>query len=847
MAAPSPIIDLSSDEEDNLDALPVPLAPAQVSAKKGVRGLGSPGVEVGNVLFTENVSSPGLNKGKVRKVRGGKVGFGEDGASPRLSNWGEPLPPEPEVHTPVEISPRERGSVTDGSHIHNGNDVDRKVRLLTGVKVKSPSSPSLPPLPSDNSEVCRLFWRAGDYEAQPSRVRTSQGAMDHVRVHPKFLHSNATSHKWALGAVAELLDNAVDEVGNGATFVSVDKIINPRDNSPSLLVQDDGGGMTPDCMRQCMSLGYSRKNTNTTIGQYGNGFKTSTMRLGADVIVFSRCRNGSVVTQSIGLLSYTFLRKTGHEDVVVPMIDYELTERDGALRPAGDGLRKMVRTTLDDWHSNLTSILQWSPYSTEAEILSQFNDLGWHGTKVIVYNLWFNDDGVLELDFDSDEHDIQLRGGAKQDKGKPVQAQLAQQHIANRYHHSLRVYASILYLQMPPGFQIILRGQPVAHHSIANDLKFPEQIIYKPQIGNNKDQNKETSVITIIGFTKEAPLINVHGFNVYHKNRLIMPFWKVWQDNSSRGRGVVGVLEANFVEPAHDKQDFERTAVLLRLETRLKQMTVEYWNLHCHLIGYQPNTKAGKARKQAAAPPPIDYPAPIASITPAIPLATPPEPSNSADLPSPATGSRPTSSVPITTRSSVPNTEWKPEGPQVKPEPMDFTPDLSKRPSSASVSEALHRLKRQRVETAANNSHPTIPEEPQTAMADTNMSTQADESVLLHLVEENSQLLAKVADYEHHTRKLEQQAKELELRLNEEKERVVKLQQELERLKMSREPQPKQLVDARKDDGKKLTVDTGRIADTNHGVEAVVSGTIVPGGTSAPVTVPKVVVKVEQH
>lgn len=23
--------------------------------------------------------------------------------------------------------------------------------------------------------------------------------MDHVRVHPKFLHSNATSHKWVLG------------------------------------------------------------------------------------------------------------------------------------------------------------------------------------------------------------------------------------------------------------------------------------------------------------------------------------------------------------------------------------------------------------------------------------------------------------------------------------------------------------------------------------------------------------------------------------------------------------------------------------------------------------------------
>ena len=30
-------------------------------------------------------------------------------------------------------------------------------------------------------------------------VLESSVGMDHVRVHPKFLHSNATSHKWALG------------------------------------------------------------------------------------------------------------------------------------------------------------------------------------------------------------------------------------------------------------------------------------------------------------------------------------------------------------------------------------------------------------------------------------------------------------------------------------------------------------------------------------------------------------------------------------------------------------------------------------------------------------------------
>lgn len=78
--------------------------------------------------------------------------------------------------------------------------------------------------------------------------------------------------------------------------------------------------MDPDRLRKCMSLGYSSKTSNSTIGQYGNGFKTSTMRLGADVIVFSRSSRSGRATQSVGLLSYTFLRRTGQDDVIVPMV-----------------------------------------------------------------------------------------------------------------------------------------------------------------------------------------------------------------------------------------------------------------------------------------------------------------------------------------------------------------------------------------------------------------------------------------------------------------------------------------------------------------------------------------------
>lgn len=32
----------------------------------------------------------------------------------------------------------------------------------------------------------------------------------------------------------------------------------------------------------------------------------------------------------------------------------------------------------------------------------QFDDIGPHGTRIIIYNLWHNDDGKMELDFDSD-------------------------------------------------------------------------------------------------------------------------------------------------------------------------------------------------------------------------------------------------------------------------------------------------------------------------------------------------------------------------------------------------------------------------------------------------------------
>ncbi|KAF5791306.1 putative histidine kinase/HSP90-like ATPase superfamily [Helianthus annuus] len=424
--------------------------------------------------------------------------------------------------------------------------------------------------------INRSFWKAGSFEIGPTKWAPSQGELEHARVHPKFLHSNATSHKWAFGAIAELLDNAVDEINNGATFVKVDRIYSKRDNSPALLFIDDGGGMDPDGIRKCMSLGYSTKKANNTIGQYGNGFKTSTMRLGADAIVFSRSSRNGRATQSVGLLSYTFLRRTGQDDVIVPMIDFDISKNRSDPITYG---------SQEDWLSNLKTILEWSPFASIDDLIQQFEVIGSHGTKIIIYNLWLNDEGVYELNFDEDDEDIKLRDETAQSSNVRKKVAETQAHISYRLLHSLRAYASMLYLRKFNNFKIILRGRPVEQYNIADDLRNPQVTLYRPHVSSMKEAVMETT----LGFIKEAPAIGVNGFNVYHKNRLIRPFWKVTSEGSSRGYGIVGVLEANFIEPAHDKQDFERSFVFSRLETKLKQMQMDYWKQYCHLVGHQPD------------------------------------------------------------------------------------------------------------------------------------------------------------------------------------------------------------------------------------------------------------------
>ncbi|CAL9075532.1 unnamed protein product [Musa acuminata var. zebrina] len=445
---------------------------------------------------------------------------------------------------------------------------------------------------------CRSRWKRSSVTAHSSAV--TSGELGHMK-YPQDLYIVPGALLWnrmiLIGRACTRssciptprLTNGLSVIHNGATFMKVDKINNLKDNSPVLLFKgnfvDDGGGMDPEGIRRCMSLGFSSKRSKTTIGQYGNGFKTSTMRLGADAIVFSRASRGSCVTLSIGLLSYTFLRRTLKDDIFVPMLDFQIIN--GQIIP-------LSSNSQDEWDSSLKTIIEWSPLSSKEELLLQFEDIGLHGTKVLIYNLWMNDDGLLELDFEDDEKDILLRDQAYSGGFSRSNKEIVHCHISYTLKYSLRAYASILYLRKFSSFQIILRGKPVEQVNLADEMKFMKTITYKPQVCKDAE---DVSVRVTIGFAKEAPVLGIFGFNVYHKNRLIMPFWKVVQEGSSRGRCVIGVFEANFMEPAHDKQDFERTPLFIRLEAKLRQIVLDYWKHNCHLIGYQSYSTKTEKRK----------------------------------------------------------------------------------------------------------------------------------------------------------------------------------------------------------------------------------------------------------
>ncbi|XP_045393864.1 MORC family CW-type zinc finger protein 4 isoform X3 [Lemur catta] len=364
---------------------------------------------------------------------------------------------------------------------------------------------------------------------------------------PRYLQSNSSSHTRPFSAIAELLDNAVDpDVSARTVFIDVEEV----KNKSCLTFTDDGCGMTPHKLHRMLSFGFTDKEIRKSqcpIGVFGNGFKSGSMRLGKDALVFTK--NGGTLT--VGLLSQTYLECVQAQAVIVPIV------------PFNQQNKKMVVT--EDSLPSLEAILNYSIFNSENDLLSQFDAIpGKKGTRVLIWNIRRNKDGKSELDFDTDQYDILVSDFDTEEKETGgVTSELPETE------YSLRAFCGILY--MKPRMKIFLRQKKVTTQIIAKSLANVGYDIYKPTFTNKQ-------VTITFGFSCKNS--NQFGIMMYHNNRLIKPFEKVGcqvKPTCGEGVGVIGVIECNFLKPTYNKQDFEYTKEYRMTINALAQKLNAYW------------------------------------------------------------------------------------------------------------------------------------------------------------------------------------------------------------------------------------------------------------------------------
>ncbi|KAM9627927.1 MORC family CW-type zinc finger protein 3 isoform 1-T1 [Morphnus guianensis] len=380
----------------------------------------------------------------------------------------------------------------------------------------------------------------------------TQGGIRLSALCPKFLHTNSTSHTWPFSAIAELIDNAYDP-DVSAKQIWIDKTV--INNNICLTFTDNGNGMNSEKLHKMLSFGFSEKsvmNGRVPVGLYGNGFKSGSMRLGKDAIVFTK--NGE--TMSVGLLSQTFLEVTKAEHVMVPIVTF-------------NNERQISDPT--ESKNSLKAILTHSLFSTEEKLLAELDAIiGKKGTRIIIWNLRRDKNEKTEFDFDKDKYDIRIPEDLDETGKRGYKKQERLDQIVPESDYSLRAYCSILYLK--PTMQIILRGQKVKTQLVSKSLAFIERDIYRPKFLNAK------TVRITFGFNCRNK--DHYGIMMYHKNRLIKAYERVGCQlkANNMGVGVVGIIECNFLKPTHNKQDFDYTNEYRLTIAALGEKLNDYWN-----------------------------------------------------------------------------------------------------------------------------------------------------------------------------------------------------------------------------------------------------------------------------
>ncbi|KAM9858832.1 ATPase MORC2 isoform 2-T2 [Aulostomus maculatus] len=448
---------------------------------------------------------------------------------------------------------------------------------------------------------------------------SSYSSLSRAQLTFEYLHTNSTTHEFLFGALAELVDNSRDA---NATRIDIYTEKRPELRGGFMLCfLDDGIGMDPNEATHVIQFGKSSKRSpeSTQIGQYGNGLKSGSMRIGKDFILFTK--KGDTLTCLF--LSRTFHEEEGLDEVIVPLPSWDLKTKQPLT---SDPEKYGIETEL---------IYKYSPFKTEQQLMEQFDKIeSSSGTLVIIYNLKLMDNREPELDVETDHQDI-LMAGTPVEGVKPER-------------RSFRAYAAVLYID--PRMRIFIQGHKVRTKRLSCCLYKPrvykysstrfktraEQEVKKAdhlaKIAEDKAREAESKSLSfeaklihdvskdsraILRKVQDAAMmlrrdadmkkrileakqkalkepkelnfifgVNIEqreldGMFVYNCSRLIKMYEKTGPqlEGGMACGGVVGVVDVPYLvlEPTHNKQDFADAKEYRHLLKSMGEHLAQYW------------------------------------------------------------------------------------------------------------------------------------------------------------------------------------------------------------------------------------------------------------------------------
>uniref|UniRef100_A0A671NYC4 MORC family CW-type zinc finger protein 2A-like n=1 Tax=Sinocyclocheilus anshuiensis TaxID=1608454 RepID=A0A671NYC4_9TELE len=384
---------------------------------------------------------------------------------------------------------------------------------------------------------------------------------------------------------------------------------------------DDGTGMDPSEATHVIQFGKSSKRfpESTHIGQYGNGLKSGSMRIGKDFILLTKKDDKLTCL----FLSRTFHEEEGLDEVIVPL-------------PSWDAKTQQPLTQDTEKYATETELIfKYSPFKNEVQLFRQFKKIeGPSGTLVVVYNLKLMDNREPELDVETDHQDILMAG-------MPVEG-------VKPERRSFRAYAAVLYID--PRMRIFIQGHKVrtkrlscclynprmykytstrfktraeqevkkADHlsklaeekareaeskARALELKLGDDLSKEARAALRKAQDSavalraEATRKQAIHASKQKALkepkelnfifgVNIErrdqdGMFVYNCSRLIKMYEKTGPqlEGGMACGGVVGVVDVPYLvlEPTHNKQDFADAKEYRHLLRAMGEYLAQYW------------------------------------------------------------------------------------------------------------------------------------------------------------------------------------------------------------------------------------------------------------------------------